>query len=385
MWSPEHGFEDSKLVNPQHRPIVELSADGRTLEIDWENLFTTVKTKCEEGKIYFPTSLERDKWMFPIDGKNEKVVRLFADVEQAKWSNLMFLMQDCAVFMVHTPTLWCLMNPIKKAPLTVPSSDVICFYYIVVKVFSAMTIEKSLADAARIQRIADEEMKPLQYTFFENLLGCGAFQHYFTDKRDPRASELLCREFVQYTIRVIQVLERQILRLSVLGFREETTGLLGVCTAIPPKPLNDETEIPQVKEEIASETIVKIEKTEIVETEETEIEEKTASEIIVKTEENEIPQMKDEIKDEVASETVVKTDEARDLAALFWQGRLQLHDMNFSSEFHPDKAPVPTADGIKESTTSFHGVNLASCEALLWYVQSRYIFPEAYAVKEEEV
>jgi len=331
MWSPEHGFEDSKLANPQHRPLVEISADGQNLEIDWENLFTTVKTKCEEGKIYFPNSLERDKWMFPIDGKNEKIVRLFADVEQAKWSNLMFLMQDCAVFMVHTPTLWCLMNPIKKAPLTVPSSDVICFYYIVVKVFSAMTIEKSLADAARIQRIADEEMKPIQYTFFENLLGCGAFQHYFTDKRDPRASELLCREFIQYTFRVIQVLERQILRLSVVGFREETSGLLGICTAVP----------------------------------------STGA--------------KKEIKKADVSNLITKEDEARDLAALFWQGRLQLHDMKFSSEFHPDKAPVPTAADIKESTTSFYGVNLVSCEALLWYVQSRYHFPEAFAVKEEEV
>jgi len=369
MWSPEHGFEDSKLANPQHRPLVEVSADGQNLEIDWENLFTTVKTKCEEGKIYFPTSLERDKWMFPIDGKNEKIVRLFADVEQAKWSNLMFLMQDCAVFMVHTPTLWCLMNPIKKAPLTVPSSDVICFYYIVVKVFSAMTIEKSLADAARIQRIADEEMKPIQYTFFENLLGCGAFQHYFTDKRDPRASELLCREFIQYTFRVIQVLERQILRLSVLGFREETSGLLGICTAIP------SNEIPQVKKEIKQEDELVIKK------------EAGNLKVIIFGSSTNVPsiEVKEEIKQEDVSKTITKEDEARDLAALFWQGRLQLHDMTFSSEFHPDKAPVPTATGIKESTLSFHGVNLASCEALLWYVQSRYHFPEAYAVKEEEV
>lgn len=315
MWSPEDGFVDSKRERPQYYPIVQLTENEQLPFVDWENLHSKVRQQCEKENLYFPLGVLRDKWMFPINSQDIKIATLFNDDEQIKWANLMFIIMDCAVFYVHTPTLWCLMNPVKESPKTVLTSDVILFYLIIIKVFSAMTLEKTLADTQRIQHIADTEMNPVSATQFENILGSGIFQpqNYFSENRDPRAPELLCREFVTYTLRVIEVLERQILRLSIIGFREKTSGQLGICTVLPPDP---------------------------------------------------------------------KLDEVRKYSATFWNNRLQMPDMRFSDDIHPTKVPVPTPERIATDEQSFHGVSLAACEALLWYIQSRHHSKAAFEVKE---
>ena len=315
-WTPESGFSDSRLDEPQYRPIVEETDDGAGLRVDWEHLDTEVKERCSQAGQFYPERLALDRWMFPIPLDTGKVAALFAEKETIVWSNLMFIYQDAVPFLIHTPTLFALMNPTKDCPKYITTSDAICFYYSAVKIFSAIPMDKTLDDNARIQRIADAEYNVLGAAMFKNLLGSGMFQHYFTEKRDPRAGQQLCRELVQYTLRMMQVLERQLLRLSVLGFNEKSTALLGASTAIP--------------------------------------------------------------------EVEGLFGATRELSARFWKQRLALMDMTFSQEYHPDAAPVPTVEHIESADEAHFGASLAYCEAILWYVQSRYMNPDAFAPAPQE-
>jgi hypothetical protein len=69
-----------------------------------------------------------------------------------------------------------------------------------------------------VRQIGNKEVNPLAAAFIENMLQSGMMQHYFSPDRHEDAPKTLCLSLVQYGIRVIQVLERQFLRLSPLGY-----------------------------------------------------------------------------------------------------------------------------------------------------------------------
>lgn len=314
MWTPERGFNNCVKPDAQYRALVKLAPDGTHISFD-RTIQEEVAKQCKETNQYYPFSLLNDSWIYPINFAKPSIAALFSSQDTIIWANGIFILSDCAIFTIHTPTLFTMMQPVQKCPLTISSADALVFYLSAIKIFLAVPMQKTLHDNQQLQRIAEMENRQHEMKLFTNLLGSGAFQNYFTKDRHPEAGEKLCKEFVQYTLRYMRTLERELLRLSVIGYDETTSENLCANTSIP---LSSDAQLESRSQE----------------------------------------------------------------ASKFWKLRQSMKDMRFNDAKHPTNAKCPTAEEIENCKTFFYGCNLAQCEALLWYIQSRHFDPESYKPKQ---
>jgi hypothetical protein len=225
-WTVETGFADSELSAPQNLDVIDINEKGE-LSIPWDKL----QAKAENAKDYFPDAMMRLRSIFPLQPSNAAIEEVFKNSENSFTASIKFIFADLGIFVVHTPTLYVMLQSGQSHPPTIQTAFLITFYNLVI-----MGLTKSTEAAPVSKQIienSDREFVELDSLFFSNLMSNGIFQHYFTDKRDSRAALFLCDEVVKYTLRYIQTLERKILRLSGLGYTETETSKLCIATSLP--------------------------------------------------------------------------------------------------------------------------------------------------------
>lgn len=219
-WNPDSGFDDSPAIAQDPR-IVNVDESGK-ISIPWDTL--------QEKVASLPPGLLENQATFPLQDSDKTMKEVFENKTNGMNVAIAFIFENIGILQVHTPTLYALLQGTKTAiNPTISTVDLFSFYHLVI-----LGLSKN-ADKQKQQQLenSEAELNILQTTLFQNLMSNGIFQHYFTEKRHPDAPAKLCREIVQYTLRYIQTQERKILRLSGLGYNDQTSGSVCLATTIP--------------------------------------------------------------------------------------------------------------------------------------------------------
>jgi hypothetical protein len=100
-----------------------------------------------------------------------------------------------------------------------------------------------------IRTIGNRESDPLAIAFFQNTMSSGMLQRYFDSQRHESAPRFLCLTLVQYGLRLLQVLERQFLRLSQLGYVKDESSVLRMSSRL------SDWEDPKVKARVTAKSL----------------------------------------------------------------------------------------------------------------------------------
>lgn len=243
-WSPETGFEDDPNKNAYCKPLVT-HENGRV----WCNIgeHVEIRKKCEEAKTYFPVKIlnrtDKRNFLFPMsfftptNDDQKEFHNLFYNEELKKKASMFLFETKVLPFYIHTPALFTLMIPGRVLDRML-STEIIYQYFCIIqnlvlkceegdRTFNPDVVANTVIDDAV------EEMRVVAAALKQNLCGSGMMQHYFTEKKHKDAPTELVKLFIQYTIRVIQIMERQILKLTALNFKPGKSETLCLSGKIP--------------------------------------------------------------------------------------------------------------------------------------------------------
>jgi hypothetical protein len=239
-WSPDKGFKGEEDVPSQYAPLVVATDLG--VSLDWENLRTTLAEKHAAAKKWFPELLlKKSNLLFPLriwdlaSKDHQKFKAAYFNDEAIAFAMLFIISNHLVPFPVPTPSLYCMLH-VGIHPPAISSTDIALSYLVGIHNLSpnhreSLPILHGTEMIDLVRQIGDKESSPLAVAFYDNMIKAGKMQHYFDAKPKWRESTLaefgqhpddapqwLCRTLVKYGLRVLQVLERQFLRLSQLGY-----------------------------------------------------------------------------------------------------------------------------------------------------------------------
>lgn len=249
-WSPETGFEDDINKTPYCFPLI--TEEGDRIWFDLGN-HEEVRKKCEEAKVYFPKGVldrtDKRNFLFPMyffkpsDEKQEEFRKLFYTEEIEKKGHMFLFESRVVPFYIHTPTLFAMLMPGKVLKHMICTEVIYQYFCILQNLIQKNEDEQGLFNPTMIidtvLNDSIDEMREYERMLTANLCGCGMMQNYFTDKRHVDAPKELVKLFIQYTFRVIQNLERQILKLTPLNYKPGKSDIW-CSSAILPTKLNEE-------------------------------------------------------------------------------------------------------------------------------------------------
>lgn len=228
VWSPEVGFDDRRLY-PE--PLI-VKAEGK-VNFDWDHLQTDLKERCEAQKCWFPEAILQRNILFPIPIGNTEFYESFFNAEALIWAKQFLLANTLIPFRIPTPAVYCMLMP-GRHDETMLSTDIALLYLVVIYNMSPSGKTAPGLQPPEIikmmQDIGDRESAPLASAFFATAMRSGMMQHYFMPDRHADAPQWLCRILAMYTLRMLQLLERQVLRLSSLGYIRDESAQLAMCT-----------------------------------------------------------------------------------------------------------------------------------------------------------
>jgi len=243
-WSAETGFIDDPHKHSVYQPLIT-QTDG-LVWVDWANL-AECRKKCETEKVYFPKKImdisDNRNCIFPLsfmtlkDPKHKEIHDIFFN-QPVMDSALLFLLETRVVpFYIHTPTLFTMLMPGKMKDKVI-STNVIYTYFCCIKNLMITNDDgesfyspKKIIDLITETTMAETKTTILQLQ--QNLCNSGMMQHYFMPDRHYLAPLELAKILVQYTLRIIQIMERQLLRLSTIGFKPQKSENLCSTGQIP--------------------------------------------------------------------------------------------------------------------------------------------------------
>jgi hypothetical protein len=240
-WSPDTGFKGEEAVPTFYSPLIISHAAG--ISLDWETLRTTLAEKHKEAGKWFPEILLRNSSvLFPLRVWNSELKEhrefkaAYFNADAIADAMLFVISNNLVPFPIPTPSLYCMLHAGSHPPV-LTSTDLGMSY--LVGIFNLSPSSKDslpfLNSAAMIElvrEIGDKESRPLAEAFSENVLKKGKMQRYFSKERDGSAPEWLARVFVKYGIRVLQLLERQMFRLTPLGYVKNESATMAMCSRL---------------------------------------------------------------------------------------------------------------------------------------------------------
>ena len=243
-WGPEHGFVDDPKPEQGdelfYQPLIVHNVEEDTVAFNWEQLKDGLKEQCEKAERWFPDQLLETNWMFPLplyskeNPKHTEFKQAWYNKDVIVRTKEFILSNHLVPFLMPTPAFFSMMF-YGKHPAYVLSTEVAREYLIAVFNMSPMHGLAAPGQQPReiidlIMQVGDKESNPVAQAFFNNTMNCGMMQHYFMDDRHASAPDALCRILVQYTLRTLQVIERQMLRLSPLFYVKEESARATMST-----------------------------------------------------------------------------------------------------------------------------------------------------------
>ena len=230
VWSAESGFQGEQRPVRCEPLIVK---NGDMVHFDWENLHGDLEERCAAADVWFPKRIQERSLIFPIPMHDEKFYEHFFNSDALLFAKQFILANTMVPFKIPTPSLYCMLVG-SRHPESILSTDVALLYLVVI--FNLSPPEGSAPGMQpsqiieMMQSLGDREANPLAAALFSNLMRSGMMQHYFMADRHADAPDWLCRLFAMYTLRMMQVLERQVLRLSPLGYVENESAQMAMST-----------------------------------------------------------------------------------------------------------------------------------------------------------
>jgi hypothetical protein len=240
-WTPENGFKEEESVPLYYSPLIIPHPDG--ISLDWANLYGTLAEKHAEQKKWFPELLlKNSNILFPLpiwNLEHHSHVEFKAAYlnDDAIESALTFIISNHIVpFPIPTPTLYCMLHA-GIHPKTTLSTDVAMSYLVGIynlgpEHIQSLPLLHGKEVVELIKQIGDKEANPLAAALVDNTFKSGKLQHYFKSDRHESAPRWLSLVLVQYSLRVLQVLERQLLRFSALGYVKGESSELAMSSRI---------------------------------------------------------------------------------------------------------------------------------------------------------
>ncbi len=262
-WSPENGFGVSEI--DRHRKFLLQETDTGIL-FPWGTQ-VDLKIKSKEEKCYFPEFLTTTQSLvnrfFPMNAKNWSLEEKPSSDEKSQVSFIDYVMGSAEFqvevenfFVLHTlqsafietPTLL-LMLVAGKREKFISITEVIKIYWSVIVVVEGNQLPLQSDERVLANAITKRNREfQLTTTFFKNQLFTHAcFQNLFVEQNEKDMLELH-EFFLQYTLRMIQIMEKYLIRVFEGRFTEENSVLL--CTGRIVEPETED----QIK--IASEYVL---------------------------------------------------------------------------------------------------------------------------------
>jgi hypothetical protein len=226
-WTPEAGFKGEEAVPSTYSPLIVSKPNG--VSLDWGSLLTTLAEKHADEKKWFPDlMLRKGNLLFPLrvwdqnlEEHRELKAAWFND-EASAYAVLYMLSNNFVPFPIPTTTLQCMLYA-GFHPKTSLSTNIAITYLTGMhnlgqdhKETAPILHGAGMLDLVR--QIGNKEADPVATAFYQNTMSSGMLQHYFDNQRHEDAPRFLCLTIVQYGLRLLQILERQFLRLSQLGY-----------------------------------------------------------------------------------------------------------------------------------------------------------------------
>lgn len=262
-WSPQNGFGVSEI--DQYRKFLLQETDTGIL-FPWGTQID-LKIKCKEEKRYFPEFITSTQSLvnrfFPMNAKDWSLEKPSESEEKSQVSFIDYVMGNDGFrlevenfFVLHTlqsafietPTLLLMLIAGQREKF-VSITEVIKIYWSVIVLVEANQLPLQSDERVLASAITKRNREfHLTTTFFKNQLFTHArFQNLFVEQNEKDLLELH-EFFLQYTLRMIQIMEKYLIRVFDGRFTEENSVLL--CTGRIFEPKTEE----QIK--IASEFVL---------------------------------------------------------------------------------------------------------------------------------